>query len=218
MKNIRIKYIKDEPVKYISHLDTLKTFTRAARRAELPLVYSKGFNPHPHFVFGLPASVGITSICEYADIDFEDGVENGEIVEKLNNNLPAGFKVLECFDKRTGSNIMAEITAAEYVIYLNTDENVLDLQNNISHFLCCDNIFITKKSKKGEREIDIKDMIKFISTGEDSTGKYLITQMSAGNENNLKPELLIDAINSYEETDLKVKQIIRTEMFLKKCE
>lgn len=72
-----------------------------------------------------------------------------------------------------------------------------------------------KKSKKGERETDIKGMINFISAGEDNEGIYLIAKIAAGNETNLKPTLLIDAINLYEKTEIQVKQIIRTEMFLK---
>ena len=215
LRSVRIKYIKDESVKYVSHLDTLKTFTRAARRAQLPLVYSNGYNPHPHFVFGLPASVGMVSICEYADIDFEDGIENNQIMDKLNTNLPEGFRVTECFEKLSSSNIMAELTAAEYVIYPETEYGVPELQDFISHFIGCDEIIVSKKNKKGERDINIKSMIKFISTGEDNTGKYLIAKLSAGNETNLKPELLIEAINKYEGTDLSIRQIIRTEMFLK---
>ena len=69
MISVRIKYAKGESVKYVSHLDTLKTFTRAARRADLPLKYSQGFNPHPHMVFGLPSSVGMMSVCECSDSD-----------------------------------------------------------------------------------------------------------------------------------------------------
>ena len=215
MRSVRIKYSKNESVKYVSHLDTLKTFIRAARRADIPLIYSQGFNPHPHMVFGLPTSVGVISVCEYADIDIEDGLTNEEIFSKLNDNLPDGFRVSECNDKLSKSNIMAEITDSEYVVYVQSEKNVLDLQDMIVHFICCPEIFVLKKSKKGEKLTDIKSMIKFISTGEDNEGIYLLTKISAGNEVNLKPELLIEAINTHENTNLKIKQIIRTELFLK---
>lgn len=215
MKSVRIKYAKNESVKYVSHLDTLKTFTRAARRAELPLTYSKGFNPHPHMVFGLPSSVGMISTCEYVDIDFEDGVTCEEILERLNSSLPEGFRILECEEKQSKSNIMADIIACEYVIYVETSLNVLDLQDHMTHFICHPSIPVLKKSKKGEKLVDIKDMIKFISAGEDSVGIYLITQIAAGNETNLKPALLIEAINQYEGICLEVNQIIRTGMYLK---
>lgn len=69
LSRIRIKYIKGEQVKYISHLDILRTLNRVLKRAELPVAYSQGYNPHPLVSFGLPLSVGVTSEAEYADID-----------------------------------------------------------------------------------------------------------------------------------------------------
>lgn len=215
MKSVRIKYSKGESVKYVSHLDTLKTFTRAARRADLPLKYSQGFNPHPHMVFGLPSSVGIISVCEYADIDFEDGVTCEEIQNGLNAALPEGFRVLECYERNDKTNIMADIVASEFVIYVNTHKNVLELQDAISHFIALPFVFMMKKSKKGEKETDIKPMIHFISAGEDNEGIYLIAKIAAGNQVNLKPSLLVDAMNTYGNTGITIKQIIRTEMFLK---
>ena len=215
MKSVRIKYSKDDSVKYVAHLDTLKTFTRAARRANLPLTYSQGFNPHPHMVFGLPSSVGMISVCEYADIDFEDGIACEEIMEGFNNNLPQGFRILECHEKTSKSNIMAEIKSSQFVIYIQCGKSVPDLQDIVTHFICRQEIPVMKKSKKGMRETDIKNMIHFISVGEDNVGLYLITEIAAGNESNLKPSLLIEAINVHEDAGIKIKQIIRTEMFLK---
>lgn len=215
MISVRIKYAKGESVKYVSHLDTLKTFTRAARRADLPLKYSQGFNPHPHMVFGLPSSVGMMSVCEYADIDFEDGVTCEEIQNGLNQALPEGFRVLDCFERELKSNIMADIVASEYVIYVKAGKTVLDLQDSISHFISLPAVFVMKKSKKGEKETNIKPMIHFISAGEDNEGTYLIAKIAAGNQVNLKPSLLIDAMNMYTDANIEIKQIIRTELFLK---
>lgn len=215
MKSVRIKYSKGESVKYVSHLDTLKTFTRAARRADLPLKYSQGFNPHPHMVFGLPSSVGMISICEYADIDFEDGVTCQEIQDGLNAGLPEGFRILDCYERETKSNIMADIVASEFVIYVKAGKTVLDLQDAISHFISLPVILMMKKSKKGEKETDIKPMVHFISAGEDNEGTYLIAKIAAGNQVNLKPSLLVEAMNLYANAEITIKQIIRTEMFLK---
>ena len=215
MISVRIKYAKGESVKYVSHLDTLKTFTRAARRADLPLKYSQGFNPHPHMVFGLPSSVGIISVSEYADIDFEDGVTCQKIQNGLNACLPDGFRVLDCYERELKSNIMADIVASEYVIYIKAGKTVLDIQDSISHFISLPAVLVMKKSKKGEKETDIKPMIHFISAGEDNEGTYLITKIAAGNQVNLKPSLLIDAMNMHADANIAIQQIIRTELFLK---
>ena len=69
MIRLRVKFTRGEEVKYISHLDMLKVFERALRRANIPIAYNKGFNPRPQIVFGLPLSVGVTSESEYADLE-----------------------------------------------------------------------------------------------------------------------------------------------------
>ena len=70
----RLKFSKLNMAKYISHLDLLRCFTRSIMRAELPVKYSNGFNPHQKITFSLPLSIGVTSDSEFVDIDFEDGI------------------------------------------------------------------------------------------------------------------------------------------------
>ena len=89
MVNLRVKFIRGEEIKFISHLDLMRVFERALRRSEIPVAYSKGFNPHPQMVFGLPLSVGVTSQCEYADFKIEDNIEPNEFIQRLNDNLPS---------------------------------------------------------------------------------------------------------------------------------
>src|SRR5690242_15350351 len=72
LANIRTKFRRSDEVKFISHLDLMKVFERAIRRARLPIAYSQGFNPHPGMVFGLPLSVGVTSDAEYGDFEITD--------------------------------------------------------------------------------------------------------------------------------------------------
>ena len=70
--------------KYISHLDLLRTFTRAIHRAGLPVRYSQGFNPHQLITFSLPLALGTTSETEFVDIDFEDNADKLTVVKDLN--------------------------------------------------------------------------------------------------------------------------------------
>ena len=91
MMNIRMKFLKDEEVKYISHLDLMRTFQRAMRRAKIPMVYSAGFNPHPEMSFAQALSLGIASVGEYLDIKTKDNINIRELKDKLNNVLPTGL-------------------------------------------------------------------------------------------------------------------------------
>jgi len=84
MSKKRLKFSKTGMGKFISHLDLLRTFTRAIHRADLPVKYSQGFNPHQLITFSLPLPIGVTSETEFVDIDFEDTASDAQIMEKLN--------------------------------------------------------------------------------------------------------------------------------------
>ncbi|MDP4182772.1 MAG: TIGR03936 family radical SAM-associated protein, partial [Bacillota bacterium] len=161
MNSLRVKFIRGEEVKYISHLDMMKLFERALRRSELPISYSQGFNPHPNMVFGLPLSVGVTSESEYADFELSYYVEPDEFAKRLNSNLPDGLTVVEAKEKITKSNIMATIAAADYEILVSAT-NKLEysyIENIIKDIIEKNSIFVTKESKNSKKEVDIRPMI-----------------------------------------------------------
>ena len=91
LRIIRIKFKKDSTVRFISHLDMMKAFQRAVRRAGLDAEYSHGFNPQMQMVFGAPLSLGFTSEAEYADFSFTRDYEPAEVKSKLNDTLPEGL-------------------------------------------------------------------------------------------------------------------------------
>ena len=83
MRCVRIWFDKLGEVRYISHLDLMRCFTRAIRRAKIPLWFTEGFNPRPYMQFALPLSLGMQSVCESVDIRVEGEITNGEIEKKL---------------------------------------------------------------------------------------------------------------------------------------
>jgi len=99
-------------------------FERAVRRSNIPIAYSKGFNPHPHIVFGLPLSVGVTSDSEYADFELEKDMKPEEFAQRLNQNLPEGVKIVEAKKNNTNSNIMAQVAGALYEVLVLADGKV----------------------------------------------------------------------------------------------
>ena len=88
----RFKFSKGEGVKFIGHLDVLKAFQRALKRADLPIAYSQGFNPHQLISFASPLSLGYTSEGEYGDFKLTEFVKSEIVMEKLNNALPNDMK------------------------------------------------------------------------------------------------------------------------------
>ncbi len=97
MKKIQIKYTKGDEVKFISHRNIMQVFQRAIRRAELPVIYSQGFNPHMRISWGDALKVGHTSMDEHAIIQVEGNIKPHEVMDKLNQQLPPGIEILEAF-------------------------------------------------------------------------------------------------------------------------
>lgn len=197
MSNFIIKYSRDERVKYISHLDFIRTFHRAVRRAGLNMAFSEGFNPHPKMTIAMPLSVGVTSDCEYMKIGFEDGYTEDEIMEKLNKSFPIGYKVLavkEVFGKEID---FSKINRAVYEVEIECNDTDLFDQDK---FMKNDSLLVMKKSKSGVKEADIRPHIyNFSATKIDKTKMKAIMCLGAGNDYNLKPDTVIDAMQKYTE-------------------
>ncbi len=190
MSKWRVTFSKTGMGKYISHLDLLRCFSRAIQRSGLPVVYSQGFHPHQKMTFALPLPIGVTSQCETVDIQFEDGVTGDEIKEKLSQNLPMDLQVLAVAPPQYAA---AAIVAAEYRMEAATDGSITKEQ--LDAFFGQGEILISKKTKKGEKMVNLLDFVKaWELTGVSDRGFCLRAVLAAGGESNLKPDLLAEAI------------------------
>lgn len=222
MASIRVKFRRGDEVKFISHLDLMKVFERAIRRARLPIAYSQGFNPHPGMVFGLPLSVGVTSEAEYGDFDItDDELPVHEFVERLNAQLPQGIEILSAKKRLTKQNIMATVAASEYVVVAGSQSAFTEksLKTGIHRYLAQNEILVEKRTKSGIKEIDIKDMIFDLNSDLQPCGNLNIIRftmlVSAGSKANLKPDLLIESLLEYLGYDFEIDRIHRTKLFIK---
>ena len=164
--SIRIRFERGEAVKFLSHLDLMKVFERAVRRSGLPVSYSKGFNPHPRMVLGLPLAVGMTSECEHADFQTGAEIEPQEFVRKLNDSLPDGIGVTAAAVNDSGKNIMAMVCRADYILEVFTDEVLTydDASRGLETMLKRGSIMVEKETRGKRRkttakEVDIRPMI-----------------------------------------------------------
>jgi len=205
----RIKFTKLGMAKFISHLDLLRTFTRSVTRAGLPVKYSNGFNPHQIITFSLPLSVGVTSEAEYVDIDFDDSVSNEEIKEKLGKALPPDMKVLSVGLPEISAN---DICAAEYIIEF---FDVGFTEEKLNAFFEEKELPVIKKTKKGEKEVNLKDFIKSYEILEisENFSKIKIV-LSAGGSENIKPSVFTGKLLGYMKADPETRVYPhRTEIF-----
>ena len=192
MDKLRLRFEKTDRAVYISHLDLSKTMQRIMVRADIDIWYSEGFNPQPRIVFAVPLPVGVESECEFMDIKINSYMDCEEIKERLSRNFPDEMKVIDVYVPETK---LKNIIFIDYDMEITSPSIKEDTADKISDLLSKD-VFVTKKSKGTEKEINIREYINSVSV-KNENGKIKIGAiLYGGNDKNLNPELVIDAIRS----------------------
>ena len=200
-----IKFTKGEPVKYISHLDILRLFQRAVMRAEVPILYSQGYNPHMLIGFACALPVGVTSQAEYAELGFPDGTDPQMIRDRLNAVLPGGVSVLQAWAlPDAGATLAAVVCAARYEFAFTSVP--AELAALPARVLEQKSILIEKKSKKGMKLTDIRPMVRDFAA--DENGLYC--ELAAGNLENLRPDVFWNYLKTMLPAQTEMPRICRT--------
>ncbi len=156
----RARVTKDEPLRYISHLDYAALMQRAIRRAKLPAAYSEGFNPHMKLSFASALSVGVTSEAEYMDLELTGPVDEDELAGRLRAALPNGVRLLGlCVTEGKPKALMAIVDEAAYEITVPLSGSVSAAQAALDAFHAVRECVYLRKTPKKTREIDIKQYI-----------------------------------------------------------
>lgn len=234
----RMRFTKTGSVKFIGHLDCMRFFQKAIRRAKLDVAYSQGYSPHQLMSFASPLGVGITSDGEYIDVEFNslpDGTLE-ELKDYLNQFMTDELFVtdIEIMPDQF-KNSMSLLTACDYMIV--EKENMVfpeNLEQKWNDFMSQDEIIVMKKTKRSEKEMDIKPYIlkqalsleHFEKETEQDygelhcqyEGRSIYMQLTSGSELNIKPDLVMDAFFSYCEQEQKPYsyQIHRMQMYFKR--
>lgn len=215
--DVRMFYEKTGMAKFISHLDTVRCITRAMKRAQVPIWYTEGFNPHAFLTFAMPLSLGFESYCETVDFRLTEDVDLGELTEKINNALPVDITVKKIALPNMSPN---DIRWAEYeIIFNNPDELLLSKAHSI---LSADEILVEKKGKQGRKkvskEVNIKEHIRTYELKEDNNKLVLKTVLSSGTSININPMLLIGALTKDTNTDEQDVDIIKLKSYTENME
>ena len=187
----RIQFSKSGRLKFIGHLDLLRTFQRVLKRAQIPLAYSQGFNPHPLLSFAHPLALGSTGLREYMEMQLEKEMEEKEILARLNANFPEHLHASLCERIPEGTPAaMAQVCAARYTIGL--PQVGIDWASRLAELLSQDAILVEKLGKKHGRKqmvsLDIKPLIESCAISQDGTMELLCV---CGSEQNLKPDRVV---------------------------
>ena len=205
---VRAKYSKGEEVKYVGHLDSMRTFIRCIKRTCLPIKYSAGFNPRVQISFALPLGVGVTSESEYFDLELESKMNETLLMGELNSVLPRGFKIREVKFIEDKKSLMSLVKEAVYEI---TVEGEFEF-TKVTEMFTKSEVMLEKesKNKKEMKEFNLKDYI--IDINFDETNSKIIVHSTAGSVNNMNPQFIIKAIEKYvgkvEDYEIHRKELI----------
>jgi radical SAM-linked protein len=168
---------------------------RVIIRACIPAWYTKGFNPHAKLVFSTPLSVGAQSVCEYLDIRIDREMSCEEIRDRLNAELTDELYITDAYIPKKD---FSEIAWSSYEIEINTNGASDELASKAKELLTTSPLVMLKKSKSGEKEVDIIPMIKSVDSYYKADSKTLVIKclLSASSTVYLNPELLITAMKN----------------------
>ncbi|GLI19684.1 TIGR03936 family radical SAM-associated protein [Tepidanaerobacter syntrophicus] len=211
---IRLKFEKGRSVMFISHLDVIRVFERAFRRANLPISYTKGFNPRPKMTFTPALPVGTTSCSEYMDCEFDEEILPRDVMIRLNNVLPIGIKILEA-EVADNKLPLSSLNAASYVVSIEDgSNNEAKLRNAIKEVENSKEIFIEKQSKSGAKQVNIIPLIYSIEVLEsNSEGIKILMKLSIGQEGSISPSVIISVLERIAGFEFEINYIFRREIY-----
>lgn len=189
---LRIKFTKSGVMKFIGHLDVMRYFQKAMRRAEIDISYTTGFSPHQIMSFAAPLGVGLESNGEYFDIEADSITNGNDMKDRLNAVMVDGMHIesIRLLPENAG-NAMASVAAAKYTILFDSSFSCpFDLENAVNIFMAQESIFVTKQTKRNVKEMDLKPYI-YEMTVKDGVIFLLVNASSSGN---IKPGLVMETL------------------------
>lgn len=194
---MRLLFVKEGPAVWISHLDLMRLLARAFRRAGIRLKHSQGFTPHPELSVVMPLSVGVSSECELADFALDEGetVSPEQIPALLNAVLPAGLRVLDCWD---GGQKAGKLALLRSRLTLSYDGGIpAGTAEALRALFARPSLTVEKHSKKGPVETDIAPMIREVRIEAADRNTVRIEVLGSAQNPTLNPLLLVTAIETH---------------------
>lgn len=235
----RIKFSKTGSMRFIGHLDVMRYFQKAFRRAQIPVSYSRGYSPHQILSFTSPLGIGLTSDAEYMDMELEECPEPDRMVAWMNTEMNDEIRVRDFqLLPDDAKPSMALLAACDYAVTLKPqiESRFRDsewVSRRLQEFLACEQLMVMKKTKRSEKLVDIRPNIYYAGTDMEAFGRstgqaygescidfreyhpVLFCQLTAGSVTNIKPELIMEALCRFLDMEFEPMhyQMHRLEMY-----
>ena len=191
---LRVKFSKHGVLRFIGHLDVMRYFQKAIRRAGIDIAYSTGFSPHQVMSFAAPLGLGLESNGEYMDIEVNSLTSSKEFIKALNAQMVDGIEILEAkLLPGDAGNAMASVAAARYTVAFRENYQPAFLTKTVmDDFYGQPEIIVTKQTKKSETTFDMKPFL--FECGYDENKNEIHLLVDASSAGNLKPSLVVKAL------------------------
>ncbi len=203
VERVRLRFSKTGAMRFLSHLELLNIFIRAARRAGLPLRHSQGFHPHPKFSFASALSVGVESLAEYADLELSPPCGAERVLERFNAALPQGINILKA---RTipwkSPSLSVIISGSRYRMELPPGLRI-DLPGVVEQFLARDTFLYTRDAKGKNLTIDLRQELLQLTVDEGAL--LLVTRRG-------KPREYLEAITGLDQESLREARTMKLDV------
>jgi radical SAM-linked protein len=196
LQRLRVTFSRTGDLKYLSHLDLLRLWARAIRRAELPLAYSGGFTPHPRIAFAQALPTGTTTEADLMDVVLESPLQPETFTERLNAQLPAGARVLGAAEVPYSSpSLQSQLVSATYEIIAEAEVSDQEVRATIADFLTRPVVPWLRERGGKRREFDLRAMLVDLELlgWEGGRGRLRI-RLSAGQNASARPEDIVEAL------------------------
>jgi radical SAM-linked protein len=191
-QRLRLLYAVDGPIRYASHLDQMRIWERAARRAGLPLAYSAGFTPHPQIHVAAALPVGVAGWAEWLDLWLEQPVDPTVARAALSPQLPAGLTIRDAFLADPAEPALpAQVRAAEYHVSVETTEPVAEVRRRVESLLAAESL---PRQRRG-RSYDLRPLLQRLWVEGEGEGTVLLGMVLSAREGATgRPDEVLDAL------------------------
>ena len=214
MQRLRLTFSRSEELKYISHLDLMRLWQRVLRRADIPLVYSQGFSPHPRLSLAAPLAVGVTSGGELIDIFLERRVSPHFFMKVVGEQLPSGIDISEIAEVGLGlPSLQSQVRYAEYKVIADTDKKPNEVEAAIDSLLSSDELPWQHARDKEVRKYDLRTLVEDIWIIESHPPEYTFgMKLRCDSSGTGRAEQVLSALG----LTIHPKSIHRTKLILEK--
>jgi radical SAM-linked protein len=203
---LRASFAKEGDARFFGHLEMVNIFVRALRRAAIPVQHSQGFHPMPKIAFSDPLPIGLESLCETFNLSVDASVCPDDLVQKLNDQLPAGLRILACEPAQAGKKGQAGEPHIDCYQAVPPLDVALD-PDLIQTFWDQDEWIVTKTNRKGKlKKMNLKDIIQKMHLDDAGT---LLLSLGAAPGQTFRPSGILREIFSLDEETIQRFRMVK---------